>query len=58
MLSWPKEGPTIASSTILAGAGILPPFNNVAKSFASAMVKFPVMEERPPLISFCTVGKE
>jgi hypothetical protein len=54
--SLPSEGPTMASSTILAGAGNLPASSLLARSFASSTVKLPVIEERPPAISPCTVG--
>ena len=46
--SWPSEGPTIVSCSMRAGAGILPDFKMLAKSFASVTVKLPVIEERPP----------
>ena len=54
----PRLGPTISSCMIRAGAGNLPDCKTFTRSLASLMVKFPVMDERPPLISFCTVGKE
>ena len=56
--SWPSEGPTIASSIILAGAGNLPDFKILDRSFASFIVKFPVICDLPPEISAWTVGKE
>ena len=56
--SSPSEGPTIASSIILAGAGNFPDFKIFARSFASLTVKFPVIEDLPPLISDWTVGNE
>ncbi len=49
--SCPSEGPTTASSTILAGAGIFPTFRIFARSLASSKVKLPVIEERPLGIS-------
>ena len=49
--SSPNEGPTIASSIILAGAGNFPDFKILAKSFASFTEKFPVIDDLPPLIS-------
>ena len=52
MASFPNDGPTIASSTILAGAGNLPAFNTLAKSFVSLTVKLPEIVETPPPISF------
>ena len=52
MASLPSDGPTIASSTILAGAGSLPAFNTLAKSFVSLTVKLPEIVETPPPISF------
>ena len=55
--SSPSEGPTIASSIILAGAGNFPDFKIFARSFASLTEKFPVIEDLPPLISDWTVGK-
>ena len=54
--SSPSEGPTIASSIIRAGAGNLPDFKMLAKSFASFKVKSPVIDDLPPAISACTVG--
>ena len=47
----PKDGPTMSSCTIWAGAGILPDFNTLAKSFACSGVKCPVICELPPVIS-------
>jgi len=58
MASCPKEGPTTSSCTICTEAAILPDFNTFAKSFASSGVKCPVICERPPVISTCTVGAE
>ena len=43
--SSPSEGPTIASSIILAGAGNFPDFKIFARSFASLTEKYPVIEE-------------
>ena len=41
--SSPREGPTIASSIIRAGAGNFPDFNILAKSWASSISKLPVI---------------
>src|SRR5690606_40868937 len=54
----PNEGPTIASSTILAVVGRRPDFNTLAKSLVSSIVKLPEIDELPPAISDCTVGAE
>ena len=56
MDSCPNVGPTNCSETICAGAGILPVFSTLARSRVSSSVKCPVIEETPPVISFCTVG--
>ena len=56
--SAPNDGPTNASSTIRVGAGNLPAFNTLAKSFASSTVKLPEIEERPPGISPLITGAE
>ena len=58
MASFPKDGPMNASSTIRVGAGNLPAFNTLAKSFASSTVKLPEIEERPPGISPLITGAE
>ncbi len=56
--SAPNVGPTVSSDTIRAGAGSLPAFKIFTKSSASRTVKFPEIDELPPPISLCTVGKE
>ena len=54
--SCPRDGPTMSSCTIRAGAGILPDFNTFAKSFVTSGVKLPVICELPPVISEFTRG--
>ena len=56
--SCPSDGPTTVSWIIRAGAGSLPDLRTLAKSFASWIVKLPVIEERPPSISWFTRGAE
>ena len=56
--SCPRDGPTIASSIILAGAGNLPDFKILDKSLASLILKLPEIWDLPPEISDWTVGKE
>ena len=56
--SWPKDGPIIASCTIWAGAGNLPDFNTLAKSFPSLTEKSPEISDLPPEISSFTVGHD
>jgi len=48
----------MASSTMRVGAGSLPAFNILAKSFASSIVKLPDIEELPLGISLLTEGQE
>ena len=49
--SSPRDGPTTASSTILAGAGNLPAFKIFAINLASSIVKSPEILDTPPEIS-------
>ena len=58
MDSAPSEGPTTCSWTIVAGAGSLPDFSTLVRSVASSMLKFPVIEDEPPVISPWTLGYE
>ena len=54
----PSVGPTTSSCTILAGAGMRPDFNVLAKSLVVSTVKLPVMALDPPSISPFTRGAE
>ena len=58
MDSAPSEGPTTCSCTMVAGAGSFPDFSTLVRSVASSMLKFPVIEDEPPVISPCTLGYE
>ena len=51
ILSAPNVGPTVLSSTIFAGAGKEPAFNNPAKSLAASIVKLPVIIDLDPNFS-------
>ena len=48
MLSAPREGPTVRTSTIFTGSGREPPRSWTSRSLASSVLKFPKMEAEPP----------
>ena len=54
----PRVGPITTSSTIVVGAGSVPAFKIFARSWASSIVKSPVICELPFGISFWTNGAE
>ena len=54
----PRVGPTTFSCSMTTLVSILPEFSTFARSFASSIVKLPVIEEFPPVISLLTLGAE
>ncbi len=56
--SAPREGPTVLSSRILTGAGRAPALSAMARSFASSVVKLPVIRAWPPDIFSWITGAE
>ena len=48
----PREGPTTCSWMMVAGAGSLPDLRTFTRSVASSGVKWPVIEELPPVMAF------
>ena len=58
MESWPRDGPTVRSSTISTGAGSAPARRMIARSRASLISKLPVIEALPPPIRSWITGAE
>ena len=58
MDSWPREGPTVRSSSTDTGAGSEPARSTMARSVASWVVNWPVMTARPPAMRCWITGAE
>ena len=56
--AFPRVGPTTFSCSMTMLVSILPELSTLARSVASSMVKFPEIEEFPPVISPLTFGAE
>ncbi len=54
----PSDGPITVSEMMSTLAAILPLLSTLARSFASSVVKLPVICERPPSITELTLGEE